>query len=79
MEPKDVVKNWLRLKNTLEYLGLWKKLYNPGFKGVEFAPFPLEFEGVRKQAKDHHIRRSGRICGCQRNIDYLTEWHQRPI
>ena len=23
VEPKDVVKNWLRLKNTLEYLGLW--------------------------------------------------------
>lgn len=23
IEPKDVVKNWMRLKNTLEYLGLW--------------------------------------------------------
>ena len=23
VESKDVVKNWLRLKNTLEYLGLW--------------------------------------------------------
>jgi len=35
-EPKDVVKNWMRLKNTLEYLGLWEKLNNPNFKGVEF-------------------------------------------
>ena len=25
-EPKDVVKNWMRLKNTLEYLGLWEQL-----------------------------------------------------
>ena len=37
-EPKDVVKNWMRQKNTLEYLGLWEKLNNPSFKGVEFDP-----------------------------------------
>jgi hypothetical protein len=37
-EPKDVVKNWLWLKNTLEYLGLWEQLNNPDFKGVEFDP-----------------------------------------
>jgi len=36
--PKDVVKNWIRLKNTLEYLGLWEQLNNPLFKGVEFDP-----------------------------------------
>ncbi|MDO5447484.1 MAG: KilA-N domain-containing protein, partial [Prevotellaceae bacterium] len=35
-EPKDVVKNWMRLKNTIEYMGLWEKLNNPHFKGVEF-------------------------------------------
>jgi hypothetical protein len=38
IEPKDVVKNWMRLKNTLEYLGLWEHLNNPSFKGVEFDP-----------------------------------------
>ena len=38
IEPKDVVKNWMRLKNTLEYLGLWELLNNPTFKGVEFDP-----------------------------------------
>lgn len=38
VEPKDVVKNWMRLKNTLEYLGLWEILNNPAFKGVEFDP-----------------------------------------
>ena len=37
-EPKDVVKNWMRQKNTLEYLGLWEMLYNPNFKGDEFDP-----------------------------------------
>lgn len=38
IEPKDVVKNWMRQKNTLEYLGLWEKLNNPMFKGGEFDP-----------------------------------------
>jgi len=42
IEPKDVVKNWLRLKNTLEYLGLWEQLNNPQFKGVEFDPLLSE-------------------------------------
>ena len=37
-ESKDVVKNWMRQKNTLEYLGLWERLHNPQFKGVEFGP-----------------------------------------
>ena len=41
-EPKDVVKNWMRQKNTLEYLGLWEKLNNPNFKGVEFDPLLAE-------------------------------------
>lgn len=41
-EPKDVVKNWLRVKNTLEYLGLWETLNNPDFKGVEFDPILKE-------------------------------------
>lgn len=42
IEPKDVVKNWLRLKNTLEYLGLWEILNNPNFKGVDFDPLLRE-------------------------------------
>ena len=41
-EPKDVVKNWLRSKNTLLFLGLWEKLNNPNFKGVEFDSFMME-------------------------------------
>ena len=41
-EPKDVVKNWMRVKNTLEYLGLWESLNNPNFKGAEFDPILRE-------------------------------------
>jgi len=35
-EPKDIVKNWLRNRSTIEYLGLWEQINNPDFKGVEF-------------------------------------------
>jgi hypothetical protein len=38
LEPKDVVKNWLRSKSTIEFLGLWEKINNPEFKGVEIDP-----------------------------------------
>ena len=42
LEPKDVVKNWMRTKNTIEYLGLWEMLNNPNFKGIEFDPLLQE-------------------------------------
>ncbi|NOX86526.1 MAG: KilA-N domain-containing protein [Chlorobi bacterium] len=40
--PADIVKNWLRSKNTIELLGFWEKLYNPDFKLVEFDQFKNE-------------------------------------
>ena len=41
-EPKDVVKNWMRSRSTLEFLGLWEKMNNPEFRGVDFEPLLLE-------------------------------------
>ena len=41
-EPKDVVKNWLRARDTIEFLGLWETIHNPNFKGVEFDSFRKE-------------------------------------
>ena len=38
----DVVKNWLRNRNTLEFLGTWELIYNPDFKVVEFDHFKSE-------------------------------------
>ena len=39
----DIVKNWMRNRNTIELLGFWESIYNPDFK-------PVEFDGFRKQA-----------------------------
>lgn len=41
-EPKDVVKNWMRSRTTIEFLGLWEQLNNSDFKGVEFDSFLFE-------------------------------------
>ena len=34
-----VINNWMRARNTIEYLGLWEQLYNPSFKPIEFDRF----------------------------------------
>ena len=42
-EPNDVIKNWLRSRDTIEFLGLWESLHNPDFK-------PVDFDGFRNEA-----------------------------
>ena len=39
----DVIRNWLRNRNTLELLGVWEQLNNPSFN-------PVEFDGIKTQA-----------------------------
>lgn len=38
----DVIRNWLRNRNTVEFLGVWERLNNPAFN-------PVEFDGIRIQ------------------------------
>ena len=42
-EGEDHIRNWMRNRNTVEFIGLWETLYNPDFK-------PVEFDTFRKQA-----------------------------
>jgi hypothetical protein len=39
IRPADLIKNWIRTRTTLEFIGTWEKLYNPQFKVVEFDHF----------------------------------------
>ncbi len=39
----DIIRNWIRNRNTIEFLGIWEQLNNPDFK-------PVEFDGFRKMA-----------------------------
>ena len=38
-----IIQNWMRNRNTIEFLGIWEQLYNPDFN-------PIEFDGIKKQA-----------------------------
>jgi len=38
----DIIKNWIRSRTTLEFLGTWEQMYNPDFKVVEFDHFKME-------------------------------------
>ena len=39
----DLIRNWLRNRNTIEFLGIWEQINNPGFN-------PIEFDGIKKLA-----------------------------
>ncbi|NOU48629.1 MAG: KilA-N domain-containing protein [Bacteroidales bacterium] len=38
----DVIKNWIRTRTTIEFLGTWETMYNPNFEVVEFDHFKME-------------------------------------
>jgi len=42
-EPNDVIRNWLRNRDTIEFLGLWEQMHNSNFK-------PIEFDGFKNEA-----------------------------
>jgi len=37
-----IIQNWMRSRNTIEFIGLWELLHNPDFKGIEFDAFKNE-------------------------------------
>ncbi len=37
--PRYIIQNWMRNRNTIEFLGVWESLYNPDFNRVEFDAF----------------------------------------
>ncbi|MCL2642967.1 MAG: KilA-N domain-containing protein [Candidatus Bathyarchaeota archaeon] len=41
--PGYVIQNWMRNRNTVEFLGLWERITNPNFNY-------LEFEAIEKEA-----------------------------
>jgi hypothetical protein len=44
--PDDVIKNWMRVRYTIDFLGIWESIYNPDFN-------PVEFDGFRKSSGEN--------------------------
>ena len=41
--PADVVKNWMRTRATIDFLGLWEELNNPNVNVVEIDQFKYHY------------------------------------
>lgn len=41
-DPRFVIQNWMRNRNTIEFLGTWESLYNPNFNRVQFEAVKSE-------------------------------------
>ncbi len=42
-ESDYIIQNWMRNRNTIEFLGIWEQLNNPDFNSIEF-------DGIKKRA-----------------------------
>src|SRR5437879_2988495 len=51
----DLVRNWLRNRNTIEFLGVWERLDNPDFN-------PVEFDGIRVRAGLNSVKSPSGRC-----------------
>ena len=80
----DVIKNWIRNRSTIEFLGTWETLYNPHFKVVEFDHFRKEAglptftmsvgNWVEKTGAIGIISKSGRYGGTYAHKDIAFEF-----
>ena len=67
-EPNAVIANWLRNRNTIEYLGIWETLYNPNFKPLEFERFRIQ-SGVNFQPQCEKTRITSKwLCKMKRPL-----------
>lgn len=49
-----LISNWLRNRNTIEFLGIWERLNNPGFN-------PIEFDGIKKGCEQERFPPPGKF------------------
>jgi len=80
----DIIKNWIRSRTTLEFLGTWEQMNNPDFKVVEFDHFKMQAglpsfvlspgQWVEKTAAKGLYVKSGRYGGTYAHKDIAFEF-----
>ncbi len=80
----DIIKNWIRSRTTLEFLGTWEQMYNPDFKVVEFDHFKMQAglpsfvlspkQWVEKTNAIGIVSKSGRYGGTYAHKDIAFEF-----
>ena len=67
-----LIANWMRNRNTIEFLGVWEQLNNPGFN-------PIEFDGIRKQAGLNSFILTAKLCVDAAPIDGPATFPTHPF
>lgn len=62
LDGDDHIRNWMRSRDTVEFLGLWEQMNNPNFK-------PVEFDGFRKQVGLNAFTLSPKKWGQRSSLD----------
>ncbi|MBU1666999.1 KilA-N domain-containing protein [bacterium] len=80
----DIIKNWIRNRGTLEFIGTWEQLYNPNFKVVEFDHFKMSSglpsfvlspgKWIEKTASIGIVVKAGRYGGTYAHKDIAFEF-----
>ncbi len=80
----DLVRNWIRNRNTIEFLGIWEKLNNPDFNSVEFDGFRIQAglnsftmtpkQWIKKTGATGIVSKAGRYGGTFAHKDIAFEF-----
>ena len=84
LRSADVIKNWLRNRNTLEFLGTWELIYNPDFKVVEFDLFKCGKKMEKRYLKSSYPSwvRGLKLLICIRNLCRIlsySSWYMSEV
>ena len=84
LRSADVIKNWLRNRNTLEFLGTWELIYNPDFKVVEFDLFKCGKKMEKRYLKSSYPSwvRGLKLLLCIRNLCRIlsySSWYMSEV
>lgn len=79
-----IIQNWLRNRNTIEFLGIWESLNNPGFNSIEFDGFRIQAglnsfsltpkQWIERTGATGLVSRAGRYGGTYAHKDIAFEF-----
>ena len=74
----DVIKNWIRTRYTIEFLGTWEMIHNPNFKVVEFDHFRMQ-AGLPSfvMSVSEWIEKTNAIGGLPSFVMSVSEWIEK--
>ena len=76
-DPRFVIQNWMRNRNTIEFLGVWETLHNPSFNRVQFDTVKNEAGANRFVMTPTKWIELTNAIGVTRNCDKAASYNSR--